>query len=62
MEKRIIEFETKIAFQEHTLEELNDVITEQQRQIDRLGKDVGALKSQLLKILPAAGGNSEPIP
>lgn len=55
MEKRIIELETKIAFQEHMLEELNDVITEQQRQLDRLEKEVGALKGRLLKMLSAAG-------
>lgn len=35
-ERRLVDIETKIAFQEKSLKELNDVIYEQQREIDRL--------------------------
>lgn len=35
-ERRLVDIETKIAFQEKSLKELNDVIYEQQRDIDRL--------------------------
>lgn len=35
-EQRIIDIESKIAFQEETLQVLNDVICEQQKQLDKL--------------------------
>ena len=42
LEERIVELETRQAFQEHTIEELNGVIISQQQQIDRLeNQDVG---------------------
>lgn len=40
LENRIIELETKISYQEHLLQELNEVITLQQRQIDKLEKSM----------------------
>ena len=42
-EERIVEIETKIAFQEKTIKELNDVLCEQQREIERLGSICDAL-------------------
>lgn len=36
MEDRIIDLETRMAYQEATLHQLNDVITEQQQRIARL--------------------------
>jgi len=38
MEERLIELETKISYQDHLIGELNDVVTRQQNQIDRLEK------------------------
>ncbi|MDY0220241.1 MAG: SlyX family protein [Desulfobacterium sp.] len=35
-ERRLVDIETKIAFQEKSLKELNDVIYEQQQEVDRL--------------------------
>lgn len=35
-EERIIELETRVAFQEHSLQELNDALCSQQEQIRRL--------------------------
>ncbi len=35
-DKRITELETKIAYQEHTLQELNDIVYRQQQQIDKV--------------------------
>ena len=35
-EDRLIEIETRIAYQEDTIQQLNDIVTKQQRQIDKL--------------------------
>ena len=35
-EDRLIEIETRIAYQEDTIQQLNDIVTKQQQQIDRL--------------------------
>ena len=50
---RIIELETRLAFQDHTLEELDGVIISQQQQLDRLESDLALLKRQLKQL---AGG------
>lgn len=47
MENRIIELETKISYQEHLLQELNEVVTSQQKQIDRLEKDLRRILEHL---------------
>jgi SlyX protein len=43
LEHRMIELETKISYQDHMIQELNDVIVSQQRQID-------ALQQQLVRV------------
>lgn len=35
-EQRLVDIETKIAFQEKSIKDLNDVIYEQQQELDRL--------------------------
>lgn len=47
MEKRIIELETKISYQEHLMQELNDVITRQQKQIDALEVQIKRFQDHL---------------
>ena len=47
MEDRIIDLETKSAYQEHLIQELNEVIISQQKQIDRLEKSLLHLKAFL---------------
>ena len=47
MERRIIELETKISYQEHTIQELNDVVTTQQRQIDALEREMKRIRDHL---------------
>lgn len=43
----IVELETRLAFQEHTLQALNDIVTRQQQQIDTLVREIQALKDRL---------------
>ncbi|NOX28023.1 MAG: SlyX family protein [Gammaproteobacteria bacterium] len=35
-ENRFVDIETRIAYQEDTIQQLNDVVTKQQKQIDQL--------------------------
>ena len=53
MEKRLAELEIRVAFQDQTLHELNDVITRQQNQIDRMVKELETLKIQLTMLAPS---------
>jgi len=54
MEERIIELETKISYQDHIIGELNDVVTSQQKQIDRLEKQMHRMQEHL-KALTGSG-------
>ena len=53
MDDRLIELESRIAFQDHTLQELNEVIVRQQREIDDLRRELEALRAQLKALAPA---------
>ena len=58
-EQRIIEIETRLAYQEQTLAELNDVLTDQQAQLTRLEGLNKALEARLTAIaeaMPRDGG------
>jgi SlyX protein len=46
-EKRLIDLETKISFQDQTIEELHVVIYKQQKQIDQMEKMMENLKGQI---------------
>lgn len=50
VEERIVEMETRQAFQEHTLEELNGVIISQQQQIDRLESQIVRLEKKFAEL------------
>ncbi len=50
IEERLVEIETKIAFQEQTIMDLNDVVYEQQKEIQRLGSICDALMKNINKI------------
>lgn len=47
MENRLIELETRVAFQENTLQALNAVIVRQQKEIDTLSRDLESVRAQL---------------
>lgn len=46
LEQRLIELETRQAFQDDTLQTLNDVLVDQQRQIDRLQHQLQVLAAR----------------
>ncbi|GEM_PF-6851771 len=52
MEARIIELESRLAFQENTIEELNGVLADQQSQLETLAREVDGLKALLTRVLP----------
>lgn len=49
--ERIVELETRQAFQENTIEELNEVIISHQQQLDRLENLVVLLQKKLAELL-----------
>ena len=61
-EARLGEIESKLAYQEHLVLELNDIVTRQQAQIDRLDERCNALLARLRAIgemLPETGPEDE---
>jgi SlyX protein len=50
MEERIIELETRLAFQEDLLQKLDDVIIRQQQEIDELKTQLIRINQQLSEV------------
>jgi SlyX protein len=46
MNEDIVDLQTRLAFQDSVIEELNQVVTNQQKQIDRLENMMAGLRSQ----------------
>jgi SlyX protein len=59
-EERLVEIETKIAFQEQTIKDLNDVVYEQQQEIQRLGSLCDALAKRIKDLSEFAPGIEAP--
>ena len=53
MEHRIDELESRVAFQEHTINELNEALIQQQRQIDTLTLELQTLKDRFKAMAPS---------
>lgn len=47
MNNDIIDLQTRLAFQDGLLEELNQVVIDQQKQIDRLEQRMASFKAQI---------------
>lgn len=58
-EDRLVQIETRLAHQEHLLDDLNDVITEQQQTIMRLEERYEILVSRLRSISEALPADAE---
>ncbi len=58
MNNQLVELQTQIAFQEDTLQSLNDVVANQQKQIDALKQEVNFIKQQFSELVAGMGENS----
>lgn len=58
MEKRINELEICYMQQEHTIQELNEIVCRQELILDQLRRDLAALKEQFLVMSPSATRDS----
>lgn len=47
MEERLAELEIRVSFQDKALQELNEVVVRQQAQLDRVVRELLALKSRV---------------
>jgi SlyX protein len=47
LEKHIIELETKVSYQDHIIQDLNDVVTRQQKQVDALEVELRRIREHL---------------
>ena len=63
-DEQMIEIETKLAHQEHTIAELNDALSSQQTQISNLELMVTALRERIksLSDMAPAGGEQDEVP
>ncbi len=62
-DKRLMDIETKIAYQEHMLSELNEVLFQQQKSIDELKKNMEFLRNRLIDVgdmVSTDPGNEKP--
>ena len=62
MEERLTELETKLMFQDQTIEELNQVVYDQQQQLDKLGEEMTFLKKQLAMLNQTDGEEDDLAP
>jgi SlyX protein len=61
MEEKLIDLETKFSFQEDLLNELNNVVANQQKQIDELVQELKQVQSHVMEIVenPSAAGEQD---
>jgi len=59
-ENRFIELETKLAFQEDTIQELNKIIYQQQLQLDKMAQSIDQLRSRIKSETSAVAINTDP--
>lgn len=53
MNQELIDLQTRVAFQEETIQQLTDILTDQQRQIDLLRAEFALLKDSHQEVLDA---------
>lgn len=53
LEERLTEIESRVAFQDDTIQQLNDVIVRQQHDIEQLTEALQLLKQQMQTLAPS---------
>ena len=61
-EERLIALESKASYQDKLLEDLDEVVTEQQAQLERLGRQVEHLTTQVRAARTSESEGEEPPP
>ena len=62
MENKIIDLESKLAFQDETISELNEVITDQQNQLDQLREEIRLVNLRIASVAEASNTSEEKEP
>lgn len=62
MENKIIDLQSKLAFQDEAINDLNEVITDQQHQLDQLREDVRLLNLRIASVAEASNVSDEKEP
>lgn len=62
MEERLVELETRLAFQEDAIHHLNQTVADQRRQIEELEQRVEQLKQRLRSVSPSPLEGDQPEP
>ncbi len=62
MENKIIDLQSKLAFQDETINELNIVITDQQNQLDQLREEIRLLSLRISNVAESTVGSEEKEP
>lgn len=60
--ERLVDLETRVAFQEHALQEMSDVVARQQTEIDRLMRLLKEIQDRLRGISAPVADRSEETP
>lgn len=62
MENKIVELQSKLAFQDETINELNEVITDQQNQLDQLRVEIRLLGLRIASVAESSSVSEEKEP
>ncbi len=62
LEMRIADLESRLAFQDDTIQTLNDVLVEQQRAVERLQLQLAALAKRQEELLSQYGPSEDEAP
>ena len=62
MENKIVDLQSKLAFQDETINELNEVITDQQNQLDQLREEIRLLGLRIASVAESSSVSEEKEP